>query len=145
MSGSQVHPLPAAERRLARSATILLESGDADAARFAADLLGWASPRAGAGGLEASLGFVPGWRERRAILQRRAILLALREQFFAQPLSYHAAARAIWQGANRYASTSWPRDRSARRCPDGINALFYALLQLGDPPGIESIRKELAG
>ena len=67
-------------------------------------------------GLVQGRGGVPWWRER-AIRERDAALRALSNTHFSGTLC-HGRARSIHRLSERYATTSWPRDREVAAMPE---------------------------
>jgi hypothetical protein len=114
------------------------QSGDPGAARAAEALDAWL---AGNDPLETSLGAAPGARSARRQRQREAAIRNLAQRL--PVASARAVAASVHRFVRRYEAGPWPRDRAVRHRPDGIAGLAYDILQHGDLPGEDRLRRLL--
>jgi hypothetical protein len=114
------------------------ESGDPAAARAAEGLAAWL---AGNDCLENALGAAPGARSARRQRGRDEALRRLAK--LAPAASARAVAASVHRLVRRYEASAWPSDQAARHRPDDANGDAYDILQHGDLPGEDRLRRLL--
>jgi hypothetical protein len=127
------HPVEAVQRAV----QILLEQPDPAAARLAWALDAWLATGAD---LAECLGMARGWHAAWRQGQRDRALREMAARYF-PALGGRPLARRVADAVAAYAARSWPRDRAARRRPDGLNGLAYDTLLAGPMPTEETLRK----
>jgi hypothetical protein len=96
---------------------------------------------------EIGMGLMPGWRGTAQRCARDHALAEIAAAFFPRSC-VRQLAREVATALLRYGATAWPRDKAARRRPDGLRGLLFDVLMAGPPPGFSQLRnifKSLAG
>jgi hypothetical protein len=93
---------------------------------------------------EKALGLRPGWRVFALRQERDRLICALASDKRYAAMGGRALAAAISTDLRRYEASSFPRDRRSGHPPSGLNGAFFRVLEYGDAPGAEMIRKILS-
>ena len=142
--------LPAAAARLRRAADVLAQEDDAELRAVADGIMAYLAGNAPT--LDIALDVQPGPGQRSAattirITERNGLIRRAAEQFFPDRKPARRA-RELSTAINRFATSSWPRERHLVSCPDRhsgtVQAFAWEILCLDDHPlSAERIRKIL--
>jgi hypothetical protein len=128
--------------KLAKAKEVLAASGDADLVKVADALAMFLAQDDIA--FERAIGLRAGWRNAARLQNRDCLIRALPANKRYAGLSGRALAAKISTDLRRYESSSLRRDRRSGQRPGGLGGEYYRILEYGDAPGEEMIRKILS-